>query len=119
VDPRTEEEVAHHTGFGDFPGGIAAAEGRVLVSLYGTGILEWDAGSGTLVRGLDDPLTPGAIPPVADLGFDAVGRLFALNPGSCAEPGAAYRLDADGAVTMEAATGICPIALGFTTLPGS
>lgn len=117
VDLSSWTEVGHHEGFGDFPGDVAAAEDRVLVSLYGIGILEWSPSTSSFVRDLDEPLTPGDIPPVADIGFDSRGRLFAVNPGGCSEPGAAYRISNAGDVTMEVETGICPFGLAFTVLP--
>ncbi len=117
VDVAMRREIGHHTGFGDFPSGVAVASGRVLVGLYGAGIVEWNPTTGAFARGPADPLTPGGIPPVADIGFDSQGRLFALNPGACDAPGAVYRISAAGAVEAQAATGLCPFSLAFTTLP--
>lgn len=113
VDLATREEIAHHTGFGDFPGGIAAAPGRVLVALYGSGILEWNPATNAFTRGLDNPLTPGTVPPVSALGFDSHGRLYVLDPGDCMGPGRAYGISAGGEVEAEVRTGACPYALKF------
>lgn len=120
VDLRTLREISHHPGFGNFPGSVALdPSGPVVVGVYGTGILSWNPATQAFVRGVDNPLTPGGIPPVSALGYDSEGRLLALNPGSCKEPGVAYRVGAEGQVEREFATGICPFGLAFTFLPES
>src|SRR5690606_30262000 len=112
VDIGGGTELAHHTGLGSFPGAIAGTSGRAVIALYGVGILEWNTATSTLTRGPSNPFTPGGIPPVSGVGFDSRGRLFALNPESCEGPGRIYRVSESGeAVTMEAATGICPIGM--------
>lgn len=120
VDTRTLREVGHHTGFGNFPGSVAVDRNdRVVVGVYGTGILSWNPGTQAFVRGSDNPLKPGGIPPVAAVGFDSQGRMLALNPGSCRDPGVAYRVTAEGQVEREIPVGICPFGLAFTVLPES
>lgn len=113
VDLATRKEISHHTGFGDFPGGIAAAPGRVLVALYGSGVLEWSPATATFTRGLDNPLTPATVPPISALGFDSDGRLYVLDPGDCMGPGRAYGISAAGEVEVEVRTGACPYAVAF------
>lgn len=113
VDPATRKELAHHEGFGDYPGAIAAAAGRVLVALYGSGVIEWNPTTASFTHGLDDPMTPGTIPPISALGFDSTGRLFVLNPGNCTDPGVAYGVSATGEVVAEVRTGACPYAIAF------
>lgn len=118
VNTSTLQEVSHHPGFGNFPGSIAVdPSGSVLVGVYGTGILSWNPATGSLTRGLDDPIRPGLTPPVADLGFDSQGRLYTLYPGQCDAPGLAYRIAAGGQVEQEITTGICPFGLAFALLP--
>lgn len=113
VDLAELKEISHHTGFGDFPGAIAAAPGRVLVALYGSGILEWNPTTQSFVHGLDNPLTPGdKIPPISALGFDSQGVLYLLNPGNCTDPGRVYGVDGAGEVVVEVRTGACPYAVG-------
>lgn len=118
VDVSQMRETSHHPGLGNFPGSVAVArDGAVMVGVYGLGILSWDPTSRTLTRGLDNPIKPGLVPPVSDIAFDSEGRLYALNPGTCKEPGRAYRVAADGQVEQEMETGICPFGLTFTFLP--
>lgn len=120
VDVRSRTEIGFQEGFGNFPSSIAVArDGRVLVGVYGTGILVWNPATAMFVRGLADPLVPGKVPPVSSLGFDFAGRLHVLNPGTCQEPGTLYRLGDAQQVEQETRTGICPFGLAFTFLPGS
>lgn len=116
VDPATRKELSHHEGFGDFPGAIASASGKVLVALYGSGILEWNPATASFTHGPDNPLTLGTIPPISALAFDSEGRLFVLNPGNCMDPGMAYGITAAGEVVAEVRTGVCPYALGGLAL---
>lgn len=117
VDLTTGTEVAHHEGFGEFPGSIAVApSGTILVGLYGDGIVEWDPSTETFTHASEDPWTPGGIPPVASLAFDSEGRLFVTNPGDCMAPGQIARITADGETAAEVATGVCPMELVFTEI---
>lgn len=113
VDLAEGKEISHHTGFGDFPGAVVTAPGRVLVVVGGVGILEWDPATEGFVHGLDDPLTPGETPPVSTVGFDSSGRFYVLNPGNCIDPGRVYLIGAGGEVEAEVRTGACPYAIDF------
>jgi|GEM_PF-414578 len=114
VDLVLRQEVSHHTGFGDYPGAIAAAPGRVLVALYGSGILEWNPTTQSFTHGVANPLTPGdKIPPISALGFDSQGVLYLLNPGNCIDPGRVYGVDEAGEVVLDVRTGGCPYAVAF------
>jgi hypothetical protein len=115
VDPAARKELAHHEGFSDYPGAIATAPGRVLVAVYGIGILEWNPATSSFTHGLDNPLTPGGIPPISALGFDSAGTLYVLDPGNCMDPGMAYGVMVTGEV-MEVRTGSCPYAIEFVKL---
>jgi len=120
VEISSGNEIAHHTGFGDFPGAIAAQGTRLFVTMYGLGLLEWNPLTSTFVRGPDNPLTPGSIPPVAGIGTDSEGDLYAVNPGDCITPGRFLRLSPSGAeVTLDVPVGICPFGLAFTVIEES
>ena len=119
VDRGSLVESSYETGFGDFPGAIARApDGRVLVSSFSYGIAVWDPATSSFVAPPTAAIEPGGVASTAGIGFDGDGRLYALRP-SCVEPGSVYRLDAAFAVEREIATGICPFAIAFTTVPES
>jgi DNA-binding beta-propeller fold protein YncE len=116
IDRRTLREVRHETGFGSFPGGIAAGvDGRLYVASFNYGIAVWDPVTRTFVRAPAAAIQPGGIASSSGVGVDASGRVYALKP-ECRNPGVSYRLTAAFAVEREVNTGICPIAITFTRL---
>lgn len=113
VDPVTLQEVAHHTGFGDFPFSVAFdAAGLLHVASFSYGIAVWDPGTETFVRAPGDAVTPGGVPSVSGVGADGAGRIWALTP-ECSAPGRAHRLAPDRSVEESATVGICPVAIDF------
>ena len=113
IDPMTEMEVAHHRGFGDFPGSAATdAQGRLYVTSFSAGLMVWDPSTATFVRGPDDAVTPGGVASVSGVGFDAEGRLHTLFP-DCQNPSLVHRLTSAFEVELEIPAGICPIGIAF------
>lgn len=113
VDPTTLEEVAHHTGFGEFPFALAFGPGSLLhVASFSYGIAVWDPATEGFVRTPDDAVTPADVPSVSDVAASEGGVLWALTP-DCQTPGAAHRLAADLSVLESAVVGICPVAMDF------
>lgn len=105
------------SGFGEFPGAIAAGpDGNIYVGVYGTGIVVWNPTTLAFVRPIGNPIVPGGAPPVSALGFDYLGRLHTTNPGDCASAGKAYRLVS---LTLDRTvnTGVCPFSVAFAELP--
>lgn len=118
VDPVSLTEVAHHEGFGDFPGPPALGPaGLLYVPSFSYGVAVWDPSVAEFARSPVDPLTPGGADAVSAVAFDADGRLHVLIP-RCSEPGSVLRLGADLSVTRELTVGTCPIRISFPTLPG-
>lgn len=113
VDLNSRTEIDHITGFGDFPSAIAAEDDRLYVGSYSLGILVYDLGDDTFVRGLADALMPEGWSALAGIGFDSDGRLWALNPGFCDDAGVIAQVTTQGAIAEETATGVCPFALAF------
>ncbi len=114
VDLGTGAEVDFVEGFGGFPGSIAVDDaGLVYVGGFGVGMLVWDSATETFVRGLDDPVTPGGVASTSGIGFDAAGRVYALEP-DCQNPAVAHRLTPIFESELEIPVGICPIAIAFT-----
>lgn len=114
VDLGSSTEVDFVEGFGGFPGSIAVDDaGLVYVGAFGVGMLVWDSETETFVRGLDDPVAPGGVASTSGIGFDAAGRVYALDP-DCQDPAVAHRLTSSLESELEIPVGICPFAIGFT-----
>jgi hypothetical protein len=117
VDIATLTESKHVTGFGEFPGSIAVGQnGKVLVGVYGTGILVWDPATGAFERNLLNPIKLPGVTSVAGLGFDVLGRLEVVDPGNCTDSGLLAVLSTDGTTLTNVATGVCPFAITFTRI---
>lgn len=117
VDRATLEEVAHIDGFGDFPGSIAIdADGRAYVGSFAYGMAVWDTQTREFIRDPSEAVEPGGIPSTSGIAIDSEGRLYALEP-NCSEPGTAYRLSASYEVEETILSGICPLAIVFTSVP--
>jgi len=113
VNLSTRQEVGYHVGFGDFPGAIAVDEdGLVYVAGWGMGILVWNSGAGTFVRGVDNPVAPMGVASTSGIGLDREGRLYALVP-DCQNPSEVHRLGPAYASEVAVPVGICPIAITF------
>lgn len=109
-------------GFGEFPGSVdVGPDGLIYVGVYGTGILSWNANTGTFVRGLANPIVPGGSPPVSALAFDYAGRLHTLAPGNCtpAAGGREYGLESPftNPAVRQVTTGVCPFGIAFAVVP--
>lgn len=116
VDLGTGAEVDFVEGFGGFPGSVAVDDaGFVYVGAFGVGMLVWDSETETFVRGLDDPVTPGGVASTSGIGFDAAGRVYALEP-DCQNPAVAHRLTSTFESEREIPVGICPISIAFTEI---
>jgi hypothetical protein len=115
VNTATLKETKLVTGFGDFPGSIAAsADGRILVGVYGKGILVYNPTTGVLERDAAHPIVPTASTSVSAIGFDGLGRLYSTDPGDCTNPGKLFRVTSETESNEVVATGVCPFALAFT-----
>jgi hypothetical protein len=77
----------------------------------------YDPGTRTFVTPPANAIKPGGSAGASGLGVDASGRLYTLKP-DCRNPSVAYRLTATFTVEREIPTGICPIGIAFTRLPG-
>jgi hypothetical protein len=118
VNLATGQEESNTPGFGEFPGSVGVgADGLVYVGVYGLGIIVYNPGTGTFIRGLNNPIVPNGTPPVSALAFDYAGRLHTLNPGDCRAAGKEYGLNGNlSAVERTVTTGVCPFSITFTQL---
>lgn len=118
VNLQTLTETSHHTGFGEFPGSIAASpEGNLYVGIYGTGIVVWSPEEEEFSVGVEDAIRPGNSAVVAGLGFDRSGKLHSTDPGGCQTPGSLFRSSASGDLERTLTVGICPFGIAFADVP--
>ena len=116
VDLNTLTEVAHHEGFGDFPGSLAfGPTGNAYIGAFSFGVVVWDPGMAEFIHGPDDALAPGGVGSTSGLGFDQDGRLYTLTP-DCQNPSTANRHDGAYDVDVTIPVGICPFAIAFTVI---
>jgi DNA-binding beta-propeller fold protein YncE len=115
VNVGTRTEIAHHTGFGDFPGAIALHQGRAYIASFGYGIAVWDVATTSFARSPANAIAPGGIPSSAGVGVDGDGRVYALG-SDCMQAARVFRLTAAYDVEAEVPVGVCPIAIAFTTV---
>jgi hypothetical protein len=121
VNVVTAKEDQLITGFGEFPGSVdVGPDGLIYVGVYGKGVVSYSVPTAQFVRGLSNPVVPGGAPPVSAVAFDYAGRLHTLAPGDCTPgtPGKEYGLPAPFTTTERiVATGVCPFAIAFATVP--
>jgi hypothetical protein len=117
VDIPTLTETRLVTGFGEFPGSIAAdTDGKVYVGVYAAGVLVWNPATQAFERTLLNPIKPVGSSAVSAVGFDVLNRLHVVDPGNCTDPGTVYIAGSGSAVGSKVSTGACPFALAFTRL---
>jgi hypothetical protein len=116
VDLGALEETGYHTGFGEFPYAAAISpSGTLYVGSFGFGVAVWDPATESFIRSPAEAVAPDGQPSTSGLAFDPEGRLYALRP-DCDSAGAALRLGEAYAVEVAIATGVCPVAIAFTTV---
>ena len=117
VDLTSLTEVAHHPGFGEFPGSLALGpSARAFVGAFSYGVAVWDTSLDAFIRGPAEALAPGGAPSTSGVGFDDAGRLYSLTPGFCEDPATANRHDGVFNVDVTISVGICPLAIAFTAI---
>lgn len=116
VDLGTLEEIEHHLGFGEFPySATLSPSGRLHVGSFGFGVAVWDPQTESFIRSPSEAVAPQGQPSTSGLAFDPEGRLHTLRP-DCASAGAVLRLDETYTVEATIPTGVCPLAIAFTTV---
>lgn len=119
VNLSTRTEIDHIPAFDNFPGSIKVDDqSRVLVGVFGVGMLVWDASKGTFVRGPGDAVEIAGVASTSGIAHDSDGRLYTLTP-DCQNPSAAHRLTADYSIEISIPVGICPFAISFTDIEGA
>ncbi|MBA3346252.1 MAG: hypothetical protein H0T44_13325 [Gemmatimonadales bacterium] len=118
VDPVARTELASFSGFGLAPGNLASdRESRIFVSSLTEGLLEFNADSNTVVRGMKEGV---AIPSNTSVAVDSRRRVYAIESGSCIgnQPGRAHILTPTLEEVGTIVLGACPVATAVVEVPG-
>ncbi len=117
VNLATRREIALLQGFGESPEAMALSPGGELyVAVPTRGVLVYNV-AGTFVRDMSTPINASGLAPASRVVMDPAGFMYMLHRGSCAAPGLLVRLDANDNPASSARTGVCPVAVEFTSLP--
>ncbi|PYO41821.1 MAG: hypothetical protein DMD33_12575 [Gemmatimonadetes bacterium] len=120
VDPVSRTEVAVLNGLGESPGAAAfhPAGGRLLIASLAEGILEVNTTVRSITRGPGNGVKPGDHG-VSGLAIDLRGRVYAVDPGSCAATGTVHVLTAPPGYReiQTVAVGVCPATAAVAATP--
>ena len=120
VDPRARAEIAVLNGLGESPGAAAfhPAGSRLLVASTTEGILEVNTSIRAITRGPGNGVKPAGHG-VSGLAIDLRGRVYAVDPGTCATPGTVHVLTAPPGYgeIHEVVVGICPTTGAVAATP--
>ena len=118
VDPLSRTEIASFAGLGTGPGNVAAdPDGRVFVSSFSEGVMEFNLDSNKVVRGAGQGITfPSGNSTVA---VDSKERIYGIESGACSggQPGIAHVLDATLTQTGTIELGECPSGSAVVQIP--
>ena len=120
VDPVSRTEVAVLNGLGESPGAAAfhPTGGRLLIASLAEGILEVNTTIRSITRGAGDGVKPGGNG-VSGLAIDLRGRVYAVDPGSCAAAGTVHVLTAPPNYNeiRTVTVGVCPTTAAVAATP--
>jgi hypothetical protein len=117
VNLATRREIALLQGFGESPQAmVLSPRGELYVAVPTRGVLVYNL-TGTFVRDVDRPINAANVAPASLVAVDPAGFMYMLHRGGCTTQGLLVRLDPSGNPASSARTGICPVAVEFTSLP--
>lgn len=117
VNLATRRETALLHGFGESPEAmVLSPRGELYVAVPTRGVLVYNL-AGAFVRDMNTPINAANVAPASRVAMDPAGFMYMLHRGSCTAPGLLVRLDANGNPASSARTGVCPVAVEFTSLP--
>ena len=118
VDPMTKSEIVVINGLGEMPGGaVFHPSGRLLIASLTEGILEVYTVTRSVTHGPGDGFKPDGHG-VSGLAIDLRGRVYALDPGTCAGTGVVHLLTVPDYSELRAVTvGVCPSAAAAAVTP--
>ena len=114
VDPVRRQELASFGGFGFGPGDLTADGGdRLLISSRTEGLMEFDTGERTVVRGQGNGVR---IPGNTGVAVDSRGRVYALEAG-CSDNGVVHVLRPDFTEIRAVPVGQCATQVLLARVP--
>ena len=120
VDPVSRMEVAVLNGLGESPGAAAfhPTGGRLLIASLTEGILEVNTAIRSVTRGPGNGVKPGGHG-VSGLAIDLRGRVYAVDPGTCAAAGTVHVLTAPPNYNEihTIGVGVCPATAAVAATP--
>ena len=119
VDPATRRELAVVNGLGESHGAVVYhPSGRLLIASATEGILEVNTLTRAVTRGPGGGVKPGGAG-ISGLALDPRGRVYALVPGACVNPGTVHVLSAppDYSPLKTVTVGVCPAAAALSAVP--
>jgi hypothetical protein len=118
IDPLSRTEIASYAGLGTGPGNVAAdPDGRIFVSSFTEGVMEFNLDSNKVVRGAGQGVTfPTGNSTVA---ADSKNRIYGIESGPCSggQPGIAHVLDQALDQTGTIELGECPSGSVVVQIP--
>ncbi len=118
IDPLSRTEVASYAGLGTGPGNVAAdPDGRIFISSFAEGVMEFNLDSNKVVRGAGQGITfPSGNSTVA---ADSKLRIYGIESGPCSggQPGIAHVLDQALDQTGTIELGECPSGSVVVQIP--
>jgi hypothetical protein len=118
VDPLSRTEIASFAGLGTGPGNVAAdPDGRLFVSSFTEGVMEFNLDSNKVVRGAGQGITFAS--GNSTVAVDSKDRIYGIESGACAggQPGIAHVLDATLEQTGTIQLGECPSGSVVVQIP--
>ncbi len=118
VDPLSRTEIASYAGFGTGPGNVAAdADGRLFVSSFSEGVMEFSLDSNKVVRGAGEGI--GFASGNSTVAADSKGRIYGIETGPCSggQPGTAHVFDVSLAQLATIVLGECPSGSAVAQIP--
>jgi hypothetical protein len=118
IDPLSRTEIASYAGLGTGPGNVAAdPDGRIFISSFTEGVMEFNLDSNKVVRGAGQGITfPTGNSTVA---ADSEHRIYGIESGPCSggQPGIAHVLDEALGQTGTIELGECPSGSVVVQIP--
>lgn len=118
VDPLSRTEIASFAGLGTGPGNVAAdPDGRLFISSFTEGVMEFNLDSNRVVRGAGEGITFAS--GNSTVAVDSKSRVYGIESGPCSggQPGTAHVFDVSLAQLGTITLGECPSGSAVAQIP--